>query len=428
MPSTTAAARWRTDFRYIWSGETASLFGTQILQLAMPLTAITYLHATPGQLGVLGAVTYLPFLILGLPAGVFVDRWRRRPILVASNLGQMAGIGAVPVLAALGLLTFPLLLTAALVAGFFRVFFTIAYRSYLPVVVPTEQLTYANSRLTASESAAQIAGPGLGGLLIQAIGAQYALVADAVSYLASALSNAAVRRREPVKPRDPTPARTLIADGFRSTLKNPYLRAFAGEAASYNLFWQAVLTLLALFAVRDLGMTPGTLGIAISIGAVGALLGAVATERVANRVGLGRTLVAAVIIGDIAPIAVPFTPSGTWAPVVLAAAFFIQGIGITGCNVHTMVIRQTVTPDHLRGRTNATYLFLAYGIIPVGAVLGGWLGDTIGLRGALAVSTIGLFCTCLFIIFSPARRLRSLQQLVDATPPDAREQTPATSR
>jgi MFS family permease len=416
VTATRRAPRWRTDFRYLWAGESASLLGTQILQLALPLTAITVLDAGAGQLGLLGAVTYLPFLILGLPAGLFVDRWRRRPVLIASSVGQMAGIGAVPVLAATGTLTFPLLLAAALIAGFFRVFFTIAYRSYLPAIVPAERLTYANTRLTASESTAQVAGPGLGGLLIQAVGAQYALVVDAASYLASALGNAAVRQRETVRPHDRTPMRAQIAQGFRATFRNPFLRAFAGEAASYNLFWQAVLTVLILFAVEELGMSAGTLGIVLSIGAVGALLGAVSTDWIAHRVGLGRTLIGAAVIGDVAPLAIPATPGGVWAPAILATAFFIQGVGVTGCNVHAMVIRQTVTPDRLRGRTNATYLFLALGVIPIGAVLGGWLGDAVGLRAALLVSTLGLLSTCLFLIFSPVRRVRTLTELIEASP------------
>lgn len=409
--------RWRRDFHFVWAGESVSLFGTQVTQLALPLTAVTTLHAGPGQLGLLGTAEYLPFLILGIPAGVLVDRRRRRPVLVASNLVQAGAIGTVPVLAALGQLTFTLLCAGALAAGAGRAFFLVAYRSYLPAVVPTSHLTFANSRLSASESAAEIGGPGIGGVLVQAFGAPYALLLDAVSYVASALGLGAVRQREPVPTPDTTALRTQIAEGFRFTFANPYLRAFAGEAASYNLCWQVVQTVLVLFAVQRLHLSAALLGLVLSVGAVGALLGAVFTGRVADRIGLGRTLVGAAVIGDLAPLVLPVTPPGRAAVILLGAAFFVRGIGITGCNVHTMAIRQTITPDRLRGRTNAAYLLLVYGVVPVGALAGGWLGDTAGLRTTLLIGTLGLLSTALFLIFSPVRRVHRLVNLT----------TPATS-
>ncbi|MFJ8593521.1 MFS transporter [Streptomyces sp. NPDC093598] len=403
---------WRRDFRFVWAGETASLIGTQVYQLAMPLTAVLTLDATPGQLGLLGALTFAPYLVLGLPAGLLVDRWQRRGVLILSSLGQAVSIGVIPVLAALDRLTFGWLLAMACVAGTARVFFTIAYRSYLPAIVPPEHLTGANSRLTASESVAEIGGPGLGGALVQVVGAPFALVVDAVSYLASALGVGAVRRREKPVPADPAPLRSQVGQGFRFTFSNPYLRATLGEAASYNICWQIVLTILALFAVRELDMSPGTLGLMMSIGAVGALLGAAFTDRLARRVGLGSTLVVAAVIGDLAPLLLPAAYRGAWAAPLFAIAFFIQGFGITACNVHTMTIRQAVTPEHLLGRTNAAYLFVALGVKPVGSLLGGWLGSQFGLRAALLIGTLGLLSTSLFLVLSPLRTVRTLQSLL----------------
>ncbi|HEX4790981.1 MAG TPA: MFS transporter [Actinospica sp.] len=413
------AGQWRKDFRYVWAGESASLLGTQVLQLALPLTAITTLKATAGQLGLLGAATYAPYLLIGLPAGILVDRRHRRPIFIIANLGQMAAIGAVPLLAAIHQLSFPRLLAAALFAGFMRVLFTIAYRSYLPAIVPPEYLTPANARLTASESVAQIGGPGIAGVLVQLIGAPYTLIVDSVSYLASALGSIAVRQREPAVRRDPAPMRKQIAEGFSFTFHSGYLRAFLGEAASYNLCWQIVQTILVLFAVRDLGMKPGTLGLVMSLGAVGALLGASSTGRIAARIGLGRTLVATAVIGDLAPLVLPAAGHGGWAAPLFAVAFFVQGIGTTGCNVHAMAIRQTITPDRIRGRTNAAYLFVVLGIQPFGSLIGGWLGDSIGLRATLLVGVLGLLSTSLFIIFSPCRRVRDLGELIGDAQTDA---------
>jgi MFS family permease len=410
------AEGWRRDFRFVWAGETGSLIGTEVNQLAVPLTAVLTLHATPGQLGLLGAVTYVPYVILGLPAGLLVDRLQRRGVLILSNLGQAVAIGAVPLLAALDRLTFPWLLTLACLAGTARVFFTIAYRSYLPAIVPSAHLTGANSRLTASESGAQIGGPGLGGLLVQIVGAPFTLIVDAVSYLASAAGVAAVRQREKPAEVDRTPLRSRIAEGFRFTFADPYLRAFLGEAASYNICWQVVQTVLVLFAVRELGMSPGTLGFMISIGAVGALLGAVVTGRIAARIGLGRTLVAAAVIGDLAPLLLPATHRGVWAAPLFAVAFFIQGFGITACNVHTMTVRQAVTPDRLLGRANAAYLFVALGVKPLGSLAGGWIGAQAGPRTALLVGTLGLLSTSLFLILSPLGKVRALRSLLPEEP------------
>lgn len=407
---------WRRDFRYMWAGESASLLGSQILQLALPLTAITVLNASAGQIGLLGAATYGPFLLFGLPAGMLIDRFRRRSILIFSNLGQMAAIGCIPLLAALGQLTLPRLMMAAFAAGFMRVFFMIAYRSYLPAIVPPEQLTGANARLTVSASAAEIGGPGLGGVLVQYLGGPYTLVVDAASYLASALGFTAVRQREKPVPRDPAPLRRQVADGFRFTFTSPYLRAFLGEAASYNLFWQVVQAILVLFAVRELEMSPSTLGLVLSGGAIGALLGAVSTKRIADRIGLGRTLIAAAVIGDLGPLLLPAAFKGSWAITLFAIAFFVQGFGATACNVHAISIRQIITPARLLGRTNAAYLFVALGVKPIGALIGGWLGDHIGLRGALLVGTLGLLSTSLFIIFSPIRGVRVLADLAAPEP------------
>ncbi|CAM5639593.1 MFS transporter [Streptomyces pilosus] len=421
------AEGWRRDFNFVWAGETASLVGTQVYQLAMPLTAVLALDADPAQLGLLGALTFAPYVLLGLPVGVLVDRWQRRGVLILSSLGQALSIGAIPLLAALDLLTFGRLLALACTAGAARVFFTIAYRSYLPAIVPPEHLTGANSRLTASESVAEIGGPGLGGALVQLVGAPFALLVDAVSYLASALGFKAVRKREKAVRTDPAPLRSQVSEGFRFTFSNAYLRATLGEAASYNLCWQIVLTILTLFAVKELDMSPGTLGFVLSVGAVGALLGAALTDRLAHRVGLGRTLVIAAVIGDLAPLLLPVAHRGTWAAPLFAVAFFVQGFGITACNVHTMTIRQMVTPERLLGRTNAAYLFVALGMKPVGALLGGWLGTHLGLRGAMVVGTVGLLSTSLFLILSPLRTIRTLDGLRPEPPEGARAATPAST-
>lgn len=415
--SASPPSTWRRDFRCFWAGESASLVGSQVLTLALPLTAVVNLEATPGQLGLLGAATYTPYVLGGIPAGLLVDRWQRRRILIGANLVQCLAIGAVPMLAALGHLTFAWLLTAAFLAGIGKVFFSVAYRSYLPTVVPASELTGANARVTVSESVAEIGGPGLGGVLVQHLGAPFALLVDSISYLASAAGYAAVRARETPAKADSAPIRQQIGQGVRLIFVNPYLRAFLGEAASYNLCWQMVNTVLVLFAVRVLGMTAGTLGLALSVGAVGAMIGALTTGRIAQRWGLGRTLVIAAVIGDVAPLAIPTAQRGIWAVPLLAAAFFIQGMGVTACNVHTMSLRQRLVSHQLLGRANAVYILVAQGVQPVGALIGGWLGSAIGIRTALLIGTVGLLTTSLFLILSP---LRHVQAAADLTPDASR--------
>ena len=405
------------NFRLFWAGETVSLFGSQITVLALPLAAISVLDAGAFELGLLGMTSYLPFLILALPAGIVTDRCRRRPLMIAANLVQAAAIGLIPLLVVLGELTLDRLLAAAFAAGAGRVFFELAYRSYLPSLVPTGQLTAANARLSSSESLAEVGGPAAGGWLVSALGAPFALLVDAVSFVVSTVTLGRIDAAEPQPGRPAQPARGVraeLADSFRFTFASPYLRAFLGEAATYNLFWQIVQTLLTLYAVQTLGLSPAALGLVLAVGSAGALLGAVLAGPLASRIGLGRTVVAAAVVGDAAPLVLPFVGPGPAAAVVLGAAFFVRGIGITGCNVHVMAIRQTVTPHRLLGRTVAAYQLVGYGVIPIGALAGGVLGQHLGLRPTLLLAVVGLLSTCLWLIFSPVRRASSLTEIAES--------------
>ena len=351
-------ARDQGDFGRLWAGETVSLLGSEITVLALPLVAILELHASPAQLGLLTAARWAPYLALTLPAGVWVDRHRRRPVLVAADLGQAGLLLAVPVLAALGAL-------------------------------------------------------GIGGLLVQAASAPFAILLDGLSFLASAAGLLAIRRREAAP--DPPARRDLRSDllaGFALTLRDRVLLAFAGEAATYNFFWQAVQVLLPLFVVRELGFSVGEFGLVLAIGIVGALLGAALTARAARRFGLGQTVVVAAVAGDLAPLAVPGVHGhGPAAFTVLACAFFVQGAGITGCNVHVNSIRQQITPPGLLGRMNAAYRLVVYGVVPLGALAGGALAAAAGVRVTLLAATAGLLTTSLWLVLSPVRGARTVDDL-----------------
>jgi MFS family permease len=400
-------------FFKLWVGETVSLFGSQITTLALPLTAVLTLQATPAQLGVLNAARYAPFLLVTLFAGVWVDRGRRRPVLVGANLGRMVLLLLIPLAAVSGLLRVEYLYVVAFLVGVLTVFFDLAYQSFLPSLVRREHLVWGNSRLQASASTAEIGGPGLGGVLVELVTAPFALLFDALSFLVSAISLALIRAPEstPTPPADRGGLRAEIGEGLRVTFGNRYLRAIAGEAATFNLFEQAILTLFVLYATRELGMGAGVLGLTIATGGVGALVGSLVAGYAASRFGLGAALVGSMTLACVAPLLIPLTGGDLAVAVpLLLLAFLAYGIGLGISSVHAVSLRQAVTPDGLLGRMNASYRFLVYGAIPLGALFGGVLGETIGLRPALVVSVLGLLLALAWVFFSPVPGLRRIPE------------------
>ena len=399
------------DFLKLWAGETISLFGTQVTVLALPLTAVLTLQASAGELGLLNAARFAPFIAVILFAGVWVDRRRRRPILVQANLGRALLILVVPAAAFFDVLRMELLYAVGFLVGVLTVFFDVAYQSYVPSLVGRAQLTAANSRLEASRSAAEVGGPGVGGLLVQLATAPYALLVDALSFLLSGAMLLSIRRGEP----PPEPSNTgesawsAIRQGFRFTFANRYLRPIAGEAATFNLFEQAIMTVFVLYAVRELGLSAGLLGLIISVGAAGALVGALVAAYPARRFGLGPALVASMLIACTIPLALPaITGPVTSTVPLLGFTFFCWGLALAVSNVHVVSLRQAATPDHLLGRMNASYRFFTYGAIPLGALLGGVLGETIGLRATLVAGAVGLLLAPLWLYASAVSELRDL--------------------
>ena len=406
------------DFLRLWAGETISLFGTQVTVLALPLVAVITLRASAAQVGLLNACRYAPFVVVTLFAGVVVDRVRRRPTMIVVNLGRGALIALIPLTALLGLLRIEYLYLVAFAVGILTVFFDLAYQAYLPSIVTAEQLTGANGRLVASASAAELGGPGIGGLLVQALTAPYALVADALSFLASTSSLLRIEHREPEPhgERRP-PIGSSIRDGFRFTFSNPYLRAIAGEAATFNLFEQTILTVFVVYAIRRLHFSPGLLGLVLSLGGGGALLGALIAGRIDRRFGLGRTIVGSMVIACLTPLLIA-APTGRGAATLIAldAIFFVWGCAVAVSNVLVVTLRQTVTPSSMLGRMNASYRFFTYGAIPLGALLGGGLASVIGLRATLFAGACGLVLALFWILLSPVAYLAALPAGPDESP------------
>lgn len=363
---------WRNpDFLRLWAGETVSLVGSQITTLALPLAAVLTLQATPVQVGLLSAARFAPFLLLTLFVGVWVDRHKRRPILIAANLGRAVVLGLVPLLALTGSLRLAHLYIVAFLSGGLTVLFDLAYQSYLPTLIPREQLVEGNSKLQSSASAAVVGGPGLAGLLISAFTPPLALLLDAVSFLVSVLTLVAIRHTEPA-PASPQVQQgwwPQIRKGLGVTFGNPYLRAIASEATTYNLFGTWVETLYVLYAVRELGLGPAALGTTLALGSVGSLLGSLFAGRWAERLGVGRAIVGAMVLACLSPLLL--LAAGTWRSVavpMLVLSFFLGGIGLAVSNVTVVSLRQAIIPKHFLGRINASYRFFIYAGIPIGGL------------------------------------------------------------
>ena len=420
-PGRSGGSLWRhRDFLKLWLGETVSEFGSQVTLVAMPLAAALVLRATPAEMGILAALEMLPFLLISLPAGVWADRLHRRPILISADILRALVLLAVPIAGLTGHLSMPLLYVVAVIAGVGTVFFDVSYMSYLPALVERDNLIEGNSKMELTRSAAQLAGPGLGGLLVGLIGAAQAILADSLSFFVSALMLLIIRKPEPAPaPRDER--RHMVhemREGLGVVLGNPILRAIAATTATSNLFSSMAFAVLFLFATRDLRMDAVHIGVALALGNLGAMVGALAAGRAATRFGVGNTLMVGIFVGAAASLLVPLAEPATALPFLVIAMLF-GSAGSTTYNINQVSLRQSITPDRLQGRMNASMRFIVWGTMPIGSLLGGALGTLIGVRGAIAVGAVGGLFTVLWLVFSPVRSLR--------TPPPAWEAAPAES-
>lgn len=402
------AALWRqADFRKLWLGHSVSELGSQISFVAIPVTAVTVLGAGPFETGLLGALQFLPFLVLGLPAGVWVDRVARRPILILADLGRAVALVTVPLAWTLGMLRLPQLYAVGLVVGGLTVFFDIAQQSYVPSLVEPDQLVHGNSYLALSESVAEVAGPGLGGLLIGLTSAPAAILADAASFLLSAAGLLLIRTPDVVVRRagGTTLLRRELGEGLTYVLRHPLLRPIAICSSLTNLFSRAAGALVVVFAVRELGLGAGGIGLCFSLGSLGGPAGAAVAARVGRRYGPGPTIVAAA-----------WTACPSWLLLALAprsqAILFMVAAGILGSfagviyNVTQITLRQTITPRSLRARMTATMRFMVWGTVPLGALGGGVLGAHLGLRPTLVVAACCQLLAALPVTLSGVRGLR----------------------
>lgn len=375
------------DFTRFWFSDTVSQFGNQFSGFALPVLAVLSFNATPLDIGIITALAIVPYPLLGLFVGVWADRFRKRRIMVVCNFGRMVTLASVPIGYVLGTLSLYQLFAVSLVTGLFSVFFDISYQAYLPILVDRGDLVEGNQKLQLSASGAQVAGPGIAGFVYQAIGGAFTVAADSIGYLVSAVALLSVKKDEPAKvknDRDPAPDFFAeMREGVEVVLGNRYLRMIAGATATSNLGSNMVQAVLTIFALRTLRFTTTEFGLVGSIGAVGFLTGVLVVNRFTARVGLGRILALSIA----APGAFVFYPLALlgYPFLVLAAVAFLVGLSVPSYNVNQISLRQAITPDRLQGRMNATMRTIVWGTIPVGSLLGGLLGNNLGVVDTIYV-------------------------------------------
>ncbi|MFG2050454.1 MFS transporter [Micromonospora sp. NPDC048935] len=396
-------------FRTFWLGQTISDFGDRISELALPLIAVTLLAATPVQVSVLTALIWLPNL-LGLFLGAWVDqRTHKRRLLIIADLGRGAVLLSLPVAYLFGAVTLSQLYLVALLTGFGAVLFAMARQAFFVALVPRSAYVDANSKLSMSRSLSFIAGPAVGGGLVQALSAPVAIVVDAVSFLGSAL----LLSRIPVTEVPPPPRRTstlgLVRDGLVLVLRHPVLRAALGCTSTVNFFTFIAGALLVLYASRELDLSAGAIGIALGFGAIGGFIGAALAPRVSRAIGLGRTAMIGAVLFP-APLALTALVSGpTWTKVAMLAAIeLVSSVGVMLMDVNLNALLIAVTPADALGRRAGAYSAVNYGIRPLGALVGGALGTTIGLRPTLAIAGLGGVLAVLWLLASPVRHIQTL--------------------
>lgn len=407
------------DFLRLWAGQTISQFGSQISALALPLVAIIILDASAFQVALLGTVELLPFLLFTLPAGVWVDRLRRRPLLVIGDLGRAAALVSVPIAYAAGALAMWQLYVVGFAVGTLTVLFDVAYQSYLPSLVRRDQLVEGNSRLELSQSAAQLSGPAVAGGLVSIITAPWAVLVDAVSFLASALFVLGIRTREELPEREPEAPRPAmlpeLKEGFRFVFTDARLRALTASTAIFNFFTSLMFAVYLVFAVRTLGLSPGVIGLVFSMGNVGWLLGAVAAGRLSARVGIGMSIVASGVVSGAGLLLVPLAPASAPIPFLVAGGV-LTSLGVVVWRIAQVSLRQAITPDRMLGRVNSVSRFAMWGIMPLGSLLGGAVGSTVGLRPTMWIGAVGATLCVVPVLLSPVRSLREVPELPAEAP------------
>lgn len=396
------------DFRQLWLGTAVTQLGVQLALMAMPVLAVRALGADAFEMGLLTTFEMLAFLVIGLPAGAWVDRWRKKQVLIAGDVIRGLLLLTLPVAWLLDGLTIWHLYAVALGLGAATVFFDVAYQSCLPDLVPSARLGDANGRLQAVQSVSQVAGPALGGSMIRIIGVPFLLAMTGLCLLASVLFIRRIRHVEIPPPRSARrPLQTEIGEGLTFVLRHPLLVRITATTALSNLFSAITLALLVLYVLRDLGLSEASLGLALSAGAAGGLTGALLATRIGRMVGEGRTIPLAILAGVPFATLIPLASVLPTVPALMLGSFGVW-FSATVYNVMQVSFRQRLCPKILLGRMNASIRFMVWGTMPIGGFLGGVLGAQFGILPTLWVAAIGSAVATAPVVFSPLMRMNEL--------------------
>lgn len=397
-----------TDFRALWRASTLSTAGAEIGEIALPVLALLVLNASPTDLSWVRVAQFAPFLLLTLPLGVLADRKPRRRLMVRADVIRGVLLLTIAGLALGGALSVPVLIAIVAVLGACTVLYSMADFSLLPHLLSAEQLPDGNARLTATQSALAVGGQGLGGALVQAVTAPWALVVNGVAYLGSALSLLQITTSDQRPPPVAESSLTAAWAGVKALWRHRRVRALAAEATIWNLGNEILMLSLLVLVLRTYDLGPLVLGLILMAGGVGAFAGSALSARLTRAVGYGPGLVGALVLGNTAPLTVIVLSAGTpWRLVVLASAFVVSGLGMGVANSQAATVRQLSVPERLRGRVNAAYRLLSWGALAVGAIGAGQLIDAVGAHHAAVVGATVMACATIPVVLSPVRRMRT---------------------
>ena len=395
------------DFLKFWSADSISFFGSQFSALAIPWVAVTTLGADASQMGILGALSLLAFPLFGLFVGVWVDRNLRRRTMIVSNLGRALLLATIPTATIFGGLNMSLLYGVGFLVGTLQAFFDIAYQAYVPSLVERRQLVEANSKLETSRSTAQVAGPSIADVLVQIFSAPYVILGDVLGYLGSATFLSRITKMEAIPEASDKTVFEDIKEGLAVVFRNRSLSSIAGCTATTNLFSTAYGVLLLLFFYKELHMTAFESGILFTAGGIGSVVGALTSSKISRVLGVGWAIVSGALIFGVASLAFYFAEQPFAIP-LMAIAQFVIGVSVVLYNVNQVSFRQALVPLEIQGRMSASMRFIMWGTIPVGAILGGALGQWLGVRQAIGVGAIGSALAVLWVILSPVRKIRDI--------------------
>lgn len=399
--------REQRDFLLLWGGQTVSEVGSQVTVMVMPLVALVALHCSTIEAAMLTACQYVAYLLMALPAGVLAERLAKRRLMVGCDMARVVLVGSVPLAHACGLLTLGQLYLVALTAGMLSVVFSVAYQSYLPILISRDRLMEGNGRLSSSRSFAEFAGPGLGAALVGILGAADAMLADAVSYLVSAATLAAIRKPEPPPARDRAAWHAQIHEGLAYLWRDPIMRAGARCCAVANFFVAMAEALIPIFLVRTLGLRPGYAGVLLAAAAIGGVIAGVMAGRLGLRYGSARITWMSMSVFALPALLIPLTAPGARV-VLFAVGWGAWTFAATVCGVGLVTYRQSTCPPALLPQVNGAARWISWGPLPLGAVAGGVLGTLVGSRYALWTAVVGNCAAGTLLYFSPIRTQRDM--------------------